>query len=64
MNRISACVRRFWNNEEGATLVEYGLLVGLLSIVAVASIVLVGKYVNGAFDQVQNEMQSNGIPQK
>jgi Flp pilus assembly pilin Flp len=36
----------------------------LLSIVAVASIVLVGKYVNGAFDQVQNEMQSNGIPQK
>lgn len=64
MARIADSVRRFWKGEEGATLVEYGLLVGLLSIVAVASIVLVGKYVNGAFDQVQTQMQANGIPQK
>ena len=64
MNKLSTCVRRFWDGEEGATLVEYGLLVGLLSIVAIASIVLVGKFVNGAFDQVQTEMAGSGIPQK
>lgn len=62
MNKLSTSVRRFWDGEEGATLVEYGLLVGLLSIVAIASIVLVGKFVNGAFNQVQTEMAGAGIP--
>jgi pilus assembly protein Flp/PilA len=64
MTKFSASVRRFWRGEEGATLVEYGLLVGLLSIVAIASIVLVGKFVNGAFDQVQTEMSASGINSK
>ena len=64
MTKFSASVRRFWDGEEGATLVEYGLLVGLLSIVAIASILLVGKFVNGAFDKVQTEMAGSGIPQK
>lgn len=64
MSKFSACVGRFCRGEEGATLVEYGLLVGLLSITAVSSIVLVGRFVNGAFDKVQSEMAGNGIPQK
>ncbi len=64
MKSLTASVRRFAKGEEGATLVEYGLLVGLLSIVAIASIVLVGKFVNGAFDQVQSEMSDSGIPSK
>lgn len=64
MSKFSGSVRRFWRGEEGATLVEYGLLVGLLSIVAIASIVLVGKFVNGAFDKVQTEMAGSGITQK
>ena len=64
MKSLTQSVRRFAKGEEGATLVEYGLLVGLLSIVAIASIVLVGRFVNGAFDQVQSEMSDSGIPSK
>lgn len=64
MSKLITNVKCFLRDEEGATLVEYGLLVGLLSIVAVGSIVLVGKFVNGAFDKVQTEMAGNGIPQK
>lgn len=64
MKNLSQSVRRFVKGEEGATLVEYGLLVGLLSIVAIASIVLVGRFVNGAFDQVQSEMSDSGIPSR
>lgn len=64
MSKFTASVVRFLRNEEGATLVEYGLLVGLLSITAVGSVVLVGKFVNGAFNQVQTEMSENGIPQQ
>ena len=61
MSKFSASVRRFCRGEEGATLVEYGLLVGLLSIAAIASIVLVGQLVNGAFNKVQTDMAANGI---
>lgn len=64
MTRVVNSVKRFARDEDGATLVEYGLLVGLLSVVAIASIILVGKFVNGAFDKVQGDMAGAGIPQK
>ena len=57
-------LKKFARDEEGATLVEYGLLVGLLSIAAIASIILVGKFVSGAFDKVQGDMAGAGVPQK
>jgi pilus assembly protein Flp/PilA len=55
-------VRKFVKAEEGATMVEYGLLVGLLSVAAIASIIAVGKFVNGAFDKVQQDMSGAGVP--
>ena len=54
MDKFANGVRQFLKDEEGATLVEYGLLVGLLSIVAVGSIVLVGKFVNGAWKRLDD----------
>ena len=62
MVQIKSAVKRFVQAEEGATMVEYGLLVGLLSVAAIASIVAVGKFVNGAFDKVQTDMAGAGIP--
>lgn len=64
MSQLQRAIKRFVREEEGATLVEYGLLVGLLSVAAIASIILVGKFVNGAFDKVQSDMAGAGIPQK
>lgn len=63
MVQMQKDVKRFLMAEEGATMVEYGLLVGLLSVAAIASIILVGKFVNGAFDKVQSDMAGAGIPQ-
>jgi len=63
MVQIQRGVKKFMQAEEGATMVEYGLLVGLLSVAAIASIVLVGKFVNGAFDKVQSDMAGAGVPQ-
>lgn len=64
MMQVKRAFGKFLRDEEGATLVEYGLLVGLLSVAAIASIILVGKFVNGAFDKVQSDMAGAGIPQK
>jgi pilus assembly protein Flp/PilA len=42
-------VTRFARNEEGAALVEYGLLVGLIAGVCVVSITLVGTKIDALF---------------
>ncbi|TDL46984.1 Flp family type IVb pilin [Kocuria rosea] len=43
---------RIERNEKGATAVEYGLLVGLLSIAIVGTLLLLGPRLDGLFQQV------------
>jgi pilus assembly protein Flp/PilA len=51
---------RFQNakDEAGQTLVEYGLIVALISIVAIAALTLVGEEVTAVFDSVGNTLGS------
>ena len=49
INRLRALVR----HEEGQDLIEYALLVGLISLVAVAAVTLAGGSVNKIFDAIQ-----------
>ncbi len=42
-------VMRLWREEEGQDLVEYALLLVLISLIAVASITTVGQAVSNAF---------------
>jgi pilus assembly protein Flp/PilA len=62
MTKLLKGLKRFSGGQEGATMVEYGLLVALISVVAIVAIIAVGQYVNGAFTTVQNEMSTAGIP--
>ncbi len=64
-------MKRFWNftkqfirSQDGATLVEYGLLIALLAIVAIGAIVSLAGRVHGVFDKAQAEMANGGIPSK
>ncbi len=41
-------------NEEGATAVEYGLLVALIAAVIVVVVVVLGQQISNAFQQVVN----------
>ena len=43
-------------DEAGQTLVEYGLIVALISIVAIAALGLVGDNVSAVFDDVAGEL--------
>lgn len=40
------------DEEEGATAVEYGLLVALIAAVIITTVVLLGKQINGAFTSI------------
>ena len=42
----------FFKDEEGASMVEYGLLVALIAVVVMAALLLLGPAIKNMFDQV------------
>jgi len=46
-------LRSFARDEEGQDLIEYALLVGLISLVAVAALTLTGTNLNAIFNSIQ-----------
>lgn len=51
-------ISKFLRDERGVTLVEYGLLVGLISVVAIGAITSVGNSVKALFQNVANRLQN------
>ena len=54
---LSTALRRFWSDEEGATLVEYVLLVALIAAVAVGTITTLGTNVNTKLTTASNALK-------
>jgi pilus assembly protein Flp/PilA len=46
----------FFKDEEGASMVEYGLLVALIAIVCIVAIGYVGENLNTVFENVAGEL--------
>jgi len=49
---------RFAKNEDGAALVEYGMLVGLIACVCIAAVQIVGNDVNLVFGAIDTALQT------
>ena len=49
-------IRRFRRDEEGAALVEYGLLVGLIAVACAVAITLVGQEISDGFSSVASAL--------
>jgi pilus assembly protein Flp/PilA len=45
-------IRNFIKNEEGATMVEYGLMLALIAVVCIAAVTLIGGNANNTFTNV------------
>lgn len=50
--------RRLLKDESGATMVEYAILVALLSVAAIVIILAVGAQLDAAYSRVQNLIES------
>ena len=49
-------IKRFVMEEEGQTLVEYGLLISLIALVVIAVLTVLGKKVSSTFNTAQNAL--------
>ena len=45
MNSLS----RFWNEQSGATAIEYGLIAGLIAVVIIVAVTLLGRNLSSIF---------------
>lgn len=49
-------MKKFWMDESGQGMVEYGLIIALIAVVAIAAVKLVGTRVDGIFNKVGDEL--------
>ena len=51
-------MKQFLQEEEGQTLVEYGLLISLIALVVIAVLTLLGKKINGVFTTAESSIKT------
>jgi pilus assembly protein Flp/PilA len=56
MSKAWNVVRRLGKDEEGASLIEYTVLLGILLIAVIATIGLVGTWINGKWTALQGQL--------
>jgi pilus assembly protein Flp/PilA len=49
-------INRFRRDEEGAALVEYGMLVGLIAVVCIGAVTLLGTTINTVFETIVTDL--------
>lgn len=52
MARIALAARRFFNDEDGAALAEYGILVAFIAIVAITAVTFFGSKISAKFSSL------------
>jgi Flp pilus assembly pilin Flp len=54
--RVSAALRSLRDHEEGQAMIEYAVLIGLITAGIIATIVLIGGHVADAFNAVEDAL--------
>lgn len=57
---MKSLMNKFMRDESGATMVEYAILVALISIAAIVIITAVGQQVKQAFQEVKDALPAAG----
>jgi pilus assembly protein Flp/PilA len=61
MSKVRSFIDRFAADESGATMVEYTILIGLITVVAIALIAAVGTWVKNAWTNVNATLATVNI---
>jgi pilus assembly protein Flp/PilA len=59
MSKVLAFIETFRKDEDGAALVEYTVLLGILLVAVILTIIAVGKWINGEWTALNNALPAN-----
>lgn len=51
-------MKKFWQEEEGVTAIEYGLIAALIAVVIIAAVGFVGTNLNAVFTRIANALST------
>jgi pilus assembly protein Flp/PilA len=51
-------LKKFWQEESGATLVEYAIIVALISVAAIGIIATLGNTISNVFTDIQQRLDA------
>lgn len=49
-------IKKFWQEEEGVTAIEYGLIAALIAVVIIAAVTIVGTQLRAVFTTIGNAL--------
>ena len=52
-------IKNFWNDEEGATAIEYGLIAGLIAVVIIGTVTALGTRIDGVFQKIRDALPAS-----
>lgn len=55
-------IKNFWNDEEGATAIEYGLIAGLIAVGLLVSLTEIGTKLKVVFEKISTQLTTAGTP--
>ncbi|CDX20650.1 Flp/Fap pilin component [Mesorhizobium sp. ORS 3324] len=61
MKKLMTMARQFRDEENGAAMVEYSILVGIIAAAAILAILAIGAWVTGRFTGLCNTLGSSGV---
>jgi pilus assembly protein Flp/PilA len=61
MTNVLGFAKTLWNDDEGATAIEYGLLAALISVAIIVAVVAVGDQLFATFDTVNTELGGTSV---
>lgn len=50
-------IQRFWNDEEGATAIEYGLIAGLIAVAIIGAVSTLGTDLKDVFSDISTKLK-------
>jgi len=50
-------MKKLWNDDSGATAVEYGIMVALIAVVIIVTVGILGRTLDNTFDGVVDALQ-------
>ena len=56
MRTLQAVIGKLVNNEDGAALVEYGMLVALIAVVCIVAVTNIGTKISKAFNTIDTKL--------
>lgn len=59
MKKLMTIARQFRDDENGAAMVEYTILLGLITVAVIASIVIVGNWVGARWTTLSTTLAAN-----